>query len=287
MDVKELIARQVKILRPKKNIVQNAKTNVPDGMYTKCNMCSKTLQLEKIKENYYKCYHCGYNFRMRATDRINMLIDPKTFREFSKTMPLNNPLNFPGYLDKLEKLQKKTDLDEAVITGYCKIGGVRTVLAVMDSYFMMGSMGGVVGEKITRAIEKATSAKLPIIIISTSGGARMQEGIVSLMQMAKTSAALAKHSDAKQLYISVLTDPTTGGVSASFAMLGDIIVGEEKALVGFAGPRVIKQTIGQDLPDGFQKTEFLRDHGFVDIVVERENMRDTLKNILKLHKDSE
>ncbi len=222
---------------------------------------------------------------MRAYERLDLLIDKYSFREFSRRNNVVNPLDFDGYSEKVEKLREKTALDEAIITGYAKIGGYSCVIAIMDSYFLMGSMGSIVGEKITRAIEKSTSLELPLIIVSTSGGARMQEGIVSLMQMAKTSAALAKHNKKGLLYLSVLTDPTTGGVTASFASLGDIIIAENNALIGFAGPRVIEQTIKQKLPEGFQRAEFLKECGFVDIVVERPEMRNTLYKLLKVHGD--
>ena len=214
-----------------------------------------------------------------------MVIDPGTFEEWDKHMEFSNPLNFPGYEKKVQAAKEKTKLDEAIVTGKGRINGRETVIGVCDARFMMSSMGHIVGEKIANAVERATAEKLPVIIFACSGGARMQEGIVSLMQMAKTAAALKRHSDAGQLYISVLTDPTTGGVTASFAMLGDIILAEPKALIGFAGPRVIEQTIGQKLPKGFQRSEFLLDHGFVDRIVEREEMKDVLTEILSMHRE--
>ncbi|MEG0711392.1 MAG: acetyl-CoA carboxylase, carboxyltransferase subunit beta, partial [Niameybacter sp.] len=215
--------------------------------------------------------------------RISKLVDLESFEEFDKDMLSANPLEFEGYEEKIQVTMKKVEQNEAVITGKGKIKGIETVLAVMDPRFIMGSMGSVVGEKITRAIEYATENRLPIIIFSASGGARMQEGIYSLMQMAKTSAALARHDDAGLLFISVLTNPTTGGVTASFAMLGDIIIAEPHALIGFAGPRVIEQTIKQKLPSGFQRAEFLLEHGMIDCIIERKNMREELYTLLKLH----
>ncbi|WP_334195735.1 acetyl-CoA carboxylase, carboxyltransferase subunit beta, partial [Muricomes intestini] len=222
-------------------------------------------------------------FRIQACRRIEMLEDEGSFEEWDKGLTTANPLNFKGYEEKIQALQKKTGLEEAIVTGKIKVNGLDTVIGVCDGRFMMASMGEVVGEKITLAVERATKEQLPVILFACSGGARMQEGIVSLMQMAKTSAALKRHSDAGLLYISVLTDPTTGGVTASFAMLGDIILAEPNALIGFAGPRVIEQTIGEKLPKGFQRSEFLLEHGFIDKIVERENMKETLSQILRLH----
>ncbi|MBQ3517008.1 MAG: acetyl-CoA carboxylase carboxyltransferase subunit beta, partial [Lachnospiraceae bacterium] len=257
---------------------------VPEGLFKKCNMCKAPVYVEEVKENLYICPKCHGYFRMSAYKRIASVIEPGTFERWDEGMKTSNPLNYKGYEDKITALQEKTGLDEAVVTGTGLIGANKVVLAVCDGRFMMASMGHVVGEKITRAIERATEEKLPVIIFACSGGARMQEGIVSLMQMTKTSAALKRHSDAGNLYISVLTDPTTGGVTASFAMLGDIILAEPNALIGFAGPRVIEQTIGQKLPKGFQRAEFLLDHGFVDAIVKREEMHDTLKSILDMHR---
>lgn len=218
-----------------------------------------------------------------ARARLAETLDRGTFREFSRTLAGGDPLGFPGYKEKLEKSRRKTHLREAVVTGTGRIGGVKTVICVMDKSFMMASMGVAVGEKITRACEYATKKRLPLIIFAASGGARMQEGILALFQMAKTSAAIALHDEAGLLYISVLTDPTTGGVTASFASLGDITIAEPGALIGFAGPRVIEQTINQELPEGFQRAEFQEDHGFVDMIVERKDMRDSLATILRLH----
>lgn len=267
----------------KKNRFSARKPEVPDGLMKKCNACKSAVFVEEVKQNNYICPHCQNYFRMHAYRRIQMIADPDSFEEWDKGLQTRNPLQFKGYEEKLDKLKEKTGLDEAVITGKLNINGTPTVVAVCDGRFMMASMGEVVGEKITRAVEKATEEKLPIIIFACSGGARMQEGIVSLMQMAKTSAALKRHSDEGLLYISVLTDPTTGGVTASFAMLGDIILAEPGALIGFAGPRVIEQTIGQKLPEGFQRSEFLLEHGFIDAIVERKEMRSTLSKILDMH----
>lgn len=220
---------------------------------------------------------------MPSRERIKNIIDDGTFEEFDKDMETSNPIDFEGYEEKIEKLSEKTGLKEAVITGEGKIHGMETVIAVMDSAFIMGSMGSVVGEKITRAVEKATELKLPVIIFTASGGARMQEGMFSLMQMAKVSAAVARHNKAGLLYITVITNPTTGGVTASFAMEGDIILAEPDALVGFAGKRVIEQTIKQHLPEGFQRAEFLLEHGFIDKIVRRQELKETLSVILELH----
>ena len=259
------------------------KPEVPDGMLKKCNACKSAVFVDEVKKNAYICPHCGNYFRVHARRRIEMITDEGTFEEWDKTMPVSNPLSYKGYEEKVKMLQKKTNLDEAIITGKAMIGGTEVVLGVCDSRFLMASMGENVGEKIARAVEKATEERLPVVLFACSGGARMQEGIVSLMQMAKTSAALKRHSDAGLLYISVLTHPTTGGVTASFAMLGDIILAEPNALIGFAGPRVIEQTIRQKLPKGFQRSEFLQEHGFIDQIVERKDMKEVLAKILKIH----
>ena len=252
-------------------------------MYTKCDKCGESILSEELKENYYVCPACGAHLKMRAYTRLNILYDGGKYKELYQNIKSNDPLMFPDYKDKLAKLEQTTGLDEAVVCATGRIGGKKVVVCVMDSCFLMGSMSGAVGEKITKAIEHATKRKVPLIIFTTSGGARMQEGIISLMQMAKTSAALAKYNDAGLLYISYITHPTTGGVTASFAMLGDIIIGEPDALIGFAGPRVIESTIKQKLPDGFQKTEFMQEHGFVDMIVERKDMRNTIIKLLKMH----
>ena len=259
------------------------KPSIPSGMWVKCEKCFKILYKKDLKENLMVCPNCKSYFRMTADERINLIIDNDTFIEFDKEMKTTNPLNFDNYENKIKRLQTETGLNEAVITGRGSIDNNKVIIAVMDSRFMMASMGCVVGEKITRAIEKATSEKIPVVIFTASGGARMQEGIFSLMQMAKVSAALAKHSEARQLYVTVLTDPTTGGVTASFASLGDIILAEPNALIGFAGKRVIEQTIGQKLPEGFQTAEFLRNHGFIDDVISRDKLKSTLGTILALH----
>lgn len=257
--------------------------SVPRGLLRKCNKCGGAIIAEDAIADYYICPKCGGYFRVDAYSRIARVADEGSFEEWDNGLLNGNPMAFRGYEEKIRTLQEKTGLDEAIVTGEARIGGHRVVLGVCDGRFMMASMGEIVGEKIARAVERATKEKLPVILFACSGGARMQEGIVSLMQMAKTSAALKRHSDAGLLYISVLTDPTTGGVTASFAMLGDIILAEPKALIGFAGPRVIEQTIGEKLPKGFQRAEFLLAHGFIDGIVERNQLRDTLDMILRLH----
>lgn len=262
---------------------ESEKIDIPEGLWKKCRICKEPIFAEDVKSNLYTCPKCGGYFRVHAYRRIEMLVDDGSFIEWNKTMPISNPLDFPDYETKLEEERQKSKLNETVVTGEATIGNVRTAIAVCDARFMMSSMGRVVGEKITAAVEKATEEKMPIIIFSCSGGARMQEGMISLMQMAKTSAALKRHHEAGQLFISFLTDPTMGGVSASFAMLGDIILAEPKALIGFAGPRVIAQTIGTKLPEGFQSAEFLLEHGFIDAIVERSEQRSVLKKILRAH----
>ena len=266
---------------------KKGKPEVPEGLLKKCNACKAAIVTEDVKNNYYICPKCHNYFRVHARRRVEMIADEGTFEEWNHGLNAGNPLSFPGYEEKVKALQEKTNLDEAVMTGKAQINGNDVVLGICDGRFMMASMGWAVGEKIARAVERATEEKLPVIIFACSGGARMQEGIVSLMQMAKTSAALKKHSDAGLLYISVLTNPTTGGVTASFAMLGDVILAEPNALIGFAGPRVIEQTIGQKLPEGFQKSEFLLEHGFIDRIVEREEMKEVLASILSMHKIKE
>ena len=260
-----------------------AQANIPQGMWRKCNKCGQPIYVEDVKNNFYVCPKCGGYFRVHAYRRIEMIADEGSFEEWNKEMPFCNPLDFPGYEKKVLAAREKTRLDEAIVIGKCAIEGNPAVMGVCDARFIMSSMGHVVGEKITQAVERATAEKLPVILFACSGGARMQEGIVSLMQMAKTSAALKRHHEAGQLFVSVLTDPTTGGVTASFAMLGDIILAEPHALIGFAGPRVIEQTIGQKLPEGFQRAEFLLEHGFVDMIVERKDQKQVLGQILKLH----
>lgn len=259
------------------------KVEIPAGMYAKCPHCKKSIYIKDLDDTIGVCTSCEGYFPISARMRINNIADKDSFIEFDKDLESKNPLNFKDYGLKLESYMVRTSEKEAVLTGMAKINNNDCIIAVMDSRFMMGSMGEVVGEKITRAIEYATENKLPVIIFCASGGARMQEGIFSLMQMAKTSAALAKHDDAGLLYISVLTHPTTGGVTASFAMLGDIILSEPQALIGFAGPRVIEQTIGQKLPNGFQKAEFLLEHGMIDKIVERKDFGKILGLLLKWH----
>ncbi|MDD6306773.1 MAG: acetyl-CoA carboxylase carboxyltransferase subunit alpha [Clostridiales bacterium] len=252
-----------------------------------CPACGKEIDSKEAKKNKYVCYECGSYFRVRTKNRIRMVADKESFEPWFEDLEEANPLDFPEYETKVAAAKEKTGLHEAVTVGRCKIYGEDTVLGVCDARFLMSSMGHVVGEKIARAVERATELKLPVILFCCSGGARMQEGIISLMQMAKTSAALKRHSDAGLLYVPVLTDPTTGGVTASFAMLGDIILAEPGALIGFAGPRVIEQTIGEKLPEGFQRAEFQLEHGFVDAVVERKDLKMTLFQILKLHHKTE
>ena len=263
------------------NNVNSKASNKMVGKWIKCDKCKEILYKEDVKKNLSVCPNCGKHFRLSARRRIEQIIDEGTFAEMDANLHTSNPINFQGYEQKIELLEEKTKIKEAVKTGTGKINGIDVAIAVMDGNFLMGSMGEVVGEKITNLVEQAIIKQLPVIIFCVSGGARMQEGIVSLMQMAKTSAALAKLSEAKLPYISVLTDPTTGGVTASFASLGDIIIAEPDALIGFAGPRVIEQTIKQKLPEGFQRAEFLLEHGFIDLIVERKNMKNMLYKILK------
>ncbi|RGU95446.1 acetyl-CoA carboxylase carboxyl transferase subunit alpha [Clostridium sp. AF15-17LB] len=285
----ENMFKKTRLSSSRKNYIslKEAKPEVPQGLLRKCNRCGHAIITEDVKAGGYICPKCGGYFRVHAYRRIEMVADEGTFEEWDKGLTTRNPLDYKGYEEKLEALKEKTGLEEAVITGRACIDGTEAVIAVCDGRFLMASMGEVVGEKIARAVERATKEKLPVIIFACSGGARMQEGITSLMQMAKTSAALKRHSDAGQLYISVLTDPTTGGVTASFAMLGDIILAEPGALIGFAGPRVIEQTIGQKLPKGFQRSEFLLAHGFIDGIIERPELKGTLSRILKLHTGSQ
>lgn len=253
----------------------------------KCPKCKKMVDRAKVVKAKYVCYECGGYFRVKTNNRIKMVADMKSFTPWFEDMPVSNPLDFEGYEDKLAETREKTGANEAVTVGQCNIYGEPAVIGVCETRFMMGSMGHVVGEKITRAIERATELKLPVFIFCASGGARMQEGIVSLMQMAKTSAAIQRHGEAGLLYSTILTDPTTGGVTASFAMLGDVIMAEPGALIGFAGPRVIKQTIGQELPEGFQTAEFLLEHGFIDGIVKRENLKKTMYFLIKTHQQEE
>jgi len=257
--------------------------NIPDGLYEKCVSCHESILKEDLEQNLFVCPHCDHHERLHASVRLEQIVDAGTFEALNAGEVSQNPLEMPGYSEKLAQNRQTNKINEAVVTGICQVGGFEYAIAVMDSYFLMGSMGIVVGEKITALTELATKRRLPLLIFSTSGGARMQEGILSLMQMAKTSAAIGRHHQAGLLYISVLTHPTTGGVSASFASLGDITLAEPSALIGFAGPRVIKQTIGQDLPKGFQRSEFLLEKGFVDQVVKRKDLKELLIKLSKLH----
>jgi len=260
---------------------KNDKDNTQD--YMTCAKCDKKISAEEYKNLLKVCPLCNHHTRLHAAERLEYTVDGGTFEEKYSNLHTLNPLEFEGYLEKIEKLQRITGLDEAVLTGFGKIGGVEVGLGIMDSSFLMASMGSVVGEKLARLFEEATEKKLPVVIFTASGGARMHEGIVSLMQMAKVSAAVGRHSDAGLLYITVLTDPTTGGVTASFASLGDIILAEPGAIVGFTGRRVIEGTIGHKLPDDFQTAEFLLNHGYIDKIVCRSDMKKTLSLLLKMH----
>ena len=260
--------------------------SAPEGLWLKCPKCGEVVYRDDVKAHGYVCPKCEGYFRIGTRTRIRMVADTGTFQEWFTDLETENPLEYPGYEEKIANLQEKTKLHEAVTVGKCMVNGLETVLGVCDARFLMGSMGYVVGEKITRAFERATEEKLPVVLFTSSGGARMQEGIVSLMQMAKTSAAIRKHSEAGLFYLPVLTDPTTGGVTASFAILGDVILAEPGALIGFAGPRVIAQTIGQKLPEGFQRAEFLVEKGMIDGVVERQELKETVWKLLKIHQDS-
>lgn len=278
MRLKRLLTKKYAITSKEKK-----KTEVPEGIYVKCPKCKQSLYRPELKNNVGICMACGYYYPLSARARLSLIADKGSFIPQNENMTSSNPLDFKGYEEKLEKYQLQTEQKDAVITGRAQIEGQDVMLVIMDSSFMMGSMGCVVGEKITRAIEDATQIGLPLIIFTASGGARMQEGIFSLMQMAKTSAALAKHDEKGLLYISVLTDPTTGGVTASFATLGDIILAEPSARIGFAGPRVIEQTIKERLPEGFQTAEFLLEKGQIDAIVIRKELRKTLSFLLKCH----
>lgn len=262
---------------------EQAKQDVPEGIVMKCPSCKKIIYSKEVNKNLKVCINCGYHYQMNAKERIASLFDENSFVEYDKEMVSKNPLNFPGYEEKLEKDRSKTKQNEAVVTGEGLINGFKTTVAIMDASFRMGSMGSVVGEKITRTIEKANKQGLPFIIFTASGGARMQEGVLSLMQMAKTSSALKIFSDNGGLIISVMTHPTTGGVSASFASLGDYNFAEPGALIGFAGRRIIEQTIREDLPEDFQTSEFLLKHGQLDAVIHRQELKETLANILDIH----
>lgn len=278
-DVAERLGR-----RPKQEMITTEKAvQVPEGLMTKCKGCGESTFTKELEKNSKICPKCSYHYPITAAERIALTLDEGLFFEYDAGMTTVDPLAFPDYTSKIDREQKKSGLQEAVLTGEGTIGGYPVVLGVMDSSYFMGSMGSVVGEKITRAIEHAMAKKYPFVLFTASGGARMQEGIFSLMQMAKTSAALAKFSEAGGLYIAVNTYPTTGGVTASFAMLGDINIAEPGALIGFAGRRIIEQTIRQKLPDDFQTAEFLLKNGMLDLIVHRKEMKDTLANLLELH----
>ncbi|NOX37735.1 MAG: acetyl-CoA carboxylase carboxyltransferase subunit beta [Calditrichaeota bacterium] len=271
--------------RRKKGISSNERKSIPDGLWVKCNKCNEIIYRRELQKRMFVCPKCNYHFRVTSREFIQYYFDEGSFQEFNQHIKPVDPLKFKDskkYTDRLKEAQKKTGLNDAVVTGDATVHGQPVVTAVMDFSFIGGSMGSVVGEKIARAIDRALERRVPLIIVATSGGARMMEGALSLMQMAKTSAKLARLSDAGIPYIAVLTDPTTGGTTASFAMLGDIHIAEPGALIGFAGQRVIKQTIGQDLPEGFQTAEFLLEHGFIDLIVTRQEMRDTLARILRI-----
>ncbi len=270
--------------RENKNINKKTNIDIPIGKWVKCEKCKEIIYKETLRENLNICPNCGHYFRMHIGKRIELIIDNGTYERFNINIDTTNPLNLEDYPKKIKALREKTGLEEAVACGTGNINGEKVVICIMDSGFLMGSMGAVVGEKITYSIEKAIELELPLIIFTVSGGARMQEGIISLMQMAKTTAALTKLDEAGGLYISVLTDPTYGGVTASFASLGDIIIAEPGAMIGFAGQRVIEQTIGESLPDGFQTSEFLLEHGFIDKIVERKDLKEILYKLIKMNR---
>lgn len=285
--LKHMFKKTAVLFRDREDRNQEKKEpSAPEGLWLKCPKCGEVVYRDDVKAHGYVCPKCEGYFRIGTRTRIRMVADTGTFQEWFTDLETENPLEYPGYEEKIANLQEKTKLHEAVTVGKCMVNGLETVLGVCDARFLMGSMGYVVGEKITRAFERATEEKLPVVLFTSSGGARMQEGIVSLMQMAKTSAAIRKHSEAGLFYLPVLTDPTTGGVTASFAMLGDVILAEPGALIGFAGPRVIAQTIGQKLPEGFQRAEFLVEKGIIDGVVERQELKETVWKLLKIHQDS-
>ena len=263
------------------------KTDMPGDLFFKCPRCQSSIFREEFEQSMWVCTKCSYHSRLTAKKRLEITVDEGSFFEYDANLKSKNPINFPGYEKKVKDLNEKTGLNDAIITGECKILGEAVVIGVMDSYFMMASMGSVVGEKIARAFENAIEKRLPVVLFTASGGARMQEGIISLMQMAKTSAAVARYSKEGLFYCVVLTDPTTGGVTASFASLADVTLAEPKVLVGFAGRRVIENTIRQRLPDEFQSAEFLQEHGFVDKIVERKNLREVLYRLIRLHKKGE
>ena len=285
--LKHMFKKTAVLFRDREDRNQEKKEpSAPEGLWLKCPKCGEVVYRDDVKAHGYVCPKCEGYFRIGTRTRIRMVADTGTFQEWFTDLETENPLEYPGYEEKIADLQEKTKLHEAVTVGKCMVNGLETVLGVCDARFLMGSMGYVVGEKITRAFERATEEKLPVVLFTSSGGARMQEGIVSLMQMAKTSAAIRKHSEVGLFYLPVLTDPTTGGVTASFAMLGDVILAEPGALIGFAGPRVIAQTIGQKLPEGFQRAEFLVEKGIIDGVVERQELKETVWKLLNIHQDA-
>ena len=285
--LKHMFKKTAVLFRDREDRNQEKKEpSAPEGLWLKCPKCGEVVYRDDVKAHGYVCPKCEGYFRIGTRTRIRMVADTGTFQEWFTDLETENPLEYPGYEEKIADLQEKTKLHEAVTVGKCMVNGLETVLGVCDARFLMGSMGYVVGEKITRTFERATEEKLPVVLFTSSGGARMQEGIVSLMQMAKTSAAIRKHSEAGLFYLPVLTDPTTGGVTASFAMLGDVILAEPGALIGFAGPRVIAQTIGQKLPEGFQRAEFLVEKGIIDGVVERQELKETVWKLLNIHQDA-
>lgn len=277
---RQYIVREI----PKRLEAEAEKPAIPGGIFEKCVSCSQIIYNEDLIRTNKVCPNCGYHFRLSARERVALVVDEGTFEALSEPQAKFDPLQFPGYPEKLRAASAATGLSDAILTGEARIEGMPCVLAAMDGNFFMGSMGALLGETMTCAVEHATKLRLPMVAFTVSGGARMQEGIISLMQMAKTAGALARHNDAGLLYISVLTDPTTGGVTASFATLGDIILAEPRALIGFAGQRVIEQTIKQKLPEGFQRAEFLLEKGFIDRIVPRSELRGTLSRILSLHR---
>ena len=290
MTVRDIFTKKkIEIFSPRSDVdvsiaVPAPRKEVPDKMWIKCQGCRRSLLDTQLAKTKYKvCPLCQYHFRLSAEERVEMTCDAGSFEKFEWDIAQSDPLQFPGYREKLKKIAEETGAEEAVLCGLGRVGGQLAVLCVMDSNFFMGSMGSYVGEAVTRGIEEATKRQLPVVIFTCSGGARMQEGIVSLMQMAKISGALERHAQAGLFYLTVLTDPTTGGVTASFAMLGDIILAEKGALIGFAGKRVIEQTIKQKLPGDFQSAEFSMEHGFVDMVVERKDLQGILARLLRLH----
>ncbi len=268
----------------KEGLISQKKKEIPDGLWTKCEGCGEIIYMKELEKDFWVCKSCGFHFKLKSRDYINILLDKGNLEEYDKNLTSADPLKFKDskrYPDRVKNSKKKTGLSDAVITGIGKINRMEVSFGVMDFGFIGGSMGSVVGEKVARAIERSAERKIPLVIVSCSGGARMQEGILSLMQMAKTSALLARLSDLRIPYISVLTNPTTAGVMASYASLGDVIIAEPKALLGFAGPRVIQQTIGQKLPEGFQSSEFFLEHGFLDVIAERKDLKRIISLMLE------